>query len=111
MQQFSIRQVEQLSGIKAHTIRIWEKRYKLIVPGRSDGKQRTYSNDDLKAILRMVYLYRNGIKISKIAGMPEKEIISTINKAIEEGTTTQQVMPALMEACIDLDAEKIDDIF
>lgn len=111
MQQFSIRQVEQLSGIKAHTIRIWEKRYELIVPGRSDGKQRTYSNEDLKAILRIVYLYRKGLKISKIAGMPEKEIISTINKAIEEGTTTQQVMPALMEACIDLDAEKIDDIF
>ena len=74
MQQFSIRQLEHLSGIKAHTIRIWEKRYKIITPERSNGKHRMYSNEDLKSLLRIVYLYNKGLKISKIARLKEQII-------------------------------------
>ena len=80
MQQFSIKQLEQLSGIKAHTIRIWEKRYKIITPQRSDGQHRLYSNEDLKSILRIVYLYNKGLKISKIARLKEQELLQKIEQ-------------------------------
>jgi DNA-binding transcriptional MerR regulator len=111
MQHFSIRQVEQLSGIKAHTIRIWEKRYKLIVPERSDGKQRTYSNENLKSILRVVYLYKKGLKISKIARLQDDEIIHTIDQVFDAATNARHVMPILMAACIDLDEDRLEEIF
>lgn len=111
MDQFSIRQVEQLTGIKAHTLRIWEKRYRLIIPGRSEGKQRTYSNDDLKTILRVVYLYNSGYKISKIAELDEHDLNRKIEALSGQPVDIESVMPKLMEACIALDAEKMDEIF
>lgn len=111
MQQFSIKQVEQLSGIKAHTLRIWEKRYKLIIPARSDGNQRTYSNEDLRSILRVVHLYQKGQKISKIANLNEREIIKAVSASLYEETAGERLMPLLLEACINLDAERVEEIF
>ncbi|MES2646112.1 MAG: MerR family transcriptional regulator [Bacteroidota bacterium] len=107
MQEFNIKQLEQLTGIKAHTLRIWEKRYNLITPDRTGGKHRSYSNEDLKHILRVVYLYNKGIKISKIASLNEKEILHTMNTDLENGLRADEVLPGLMEACIDLDEKKI----
>jgi len=109
MQQFSIKQVEHLSGIKAHTLRIWEKRYHLIAPERNEGKQRKYSNEDLKTILRVVCLYNKGVKISKIASLKEKEIIERI-RATDITDNTPVIIPQLLEACIDLDTERFESI-
>lgn len=64
---FSIKDLENFSGIKAHTIRIWEKRYKILEPDRTDSNIRTYSEAELKKILNVAYLNRNGLKISRIA--------------------------------------------
>jgi DNA-binding transcriptional MerR regulator len=72
---YSIKDLEKLSGIKAHTLRIWEKRFGLFKPHRTDTNIRYYSNDDLKLILNISHLNNSGIKISKIAEM-SKEAIS-----------------------------------
>ena len=75
---FSIRDLENFSGIKAHTIRIWEKRYKILVPDRTDSNIRTYSESELKKILNVAYLNRNGLKISKIALLDEDELTQQV---------------------------------
>ena len=71
---FSIKDLENFSGIKAHTIRIWEKRYKVLEPDRTDSNIRTYNESELKKILNVAYLNRNGLKISKIAKLNEDEL-------------------------------------
>jgi DNA-binding transcriptional MerR regulator len=71
---FSIKDLENFSGIKAHTIRIWEKRYKILEPDRTDSNIRTYSETELKKILNVAYLNRNGLKISKIARLDDDEL-------------------------------------
>lgn len=71
---YSIKDLEVLSNIKSHTIRIWEKRYGILIPERTDTNIRHYTNDDLKKLLNISFLNRHGFKISKIAQMPEEEI-------------------------------------
>ncbi len=75
---FSIRDLENFSGIKAHTIRIWEKRYNILVPERTDSNIRTYNETELKKILNVAYLNRNGLKISKIARLSDDEIAQKV---------------------------------
>lgn len=74
MDYFSIRDVEQLTGIKAHTLRVWEQRYGIIRPHRKASKHRFYNNDDLKHILQVAELNRRGYKISKIARLSPEEL-------------------------------------
>ena len=74
-QDFTIKDLENISGIKAHTIRIWEKRYNLLVPKRTDTNIRFYSNENLLKLLNIVLLNKNNFKISKIAKMSEDELI------------------------------------
>jgi DNA-binding transcriptional MerR regulator len=74
LNKYSIKDLENFTGIKAHTIRIWEKRYKVLEPDRTDSNIRTYSENELKKILNIAYLNRNGLKISKIAGLSEDEL-------------------------------------
>ena len=71
---FSIKNLEHLSGIKAHTIRIWEKRYNLFEPERTETNIRLYNLDSLQKLLNVSLLYKNGFKISKIAKMEVLEI-------------------------------------
>ncbi|HEX7493708.1 MAG TPA: MerR family transcriptional regulator [Bacteroidales bacterium] len=75
---FSIKDLENFSGIKAHTIRIWEKRYKILEPDRTESNIRTYSETELKKILNVAYLNRNGLKISKIARLDEDELTQQV---------------------------------
>jgi len=71
---FSIRDLENFSGIKAHTIRIWEKRYRILEPDRTDSNIRSYNEAELKKILNVSFLNRHGLKISKIAQLDEDEL-------------------------------------
>ncbi len=75
---FAIRDLENFSGIKAHTIRIWEKRYKILEPDRTESNIRTYSEAELKKILNVAYLNRNGLKISKISRLNEDELTQQV---------------------------------
>jgi DNA-binding transcriptional MerR regulator len=74
-QDFTIRDLQNISGIKAHTIRIWEKRYNLLQPKRTDKNIRSYSHQNLTKLLNISLLNKNSFKISKIAEMSEEEII------------------------------------
>jgi MerR family transcriptional regulator, light-induced transcriptional regulator len=75
---FSIKDLENFSGIKAHTIRIWEKRYSILEPDRTDSNIRTYNEAELKKILNVSFLNRNGLKISKIARLNEDELTRVV---------------------------------
>ena len=74
-QDFTIKDLENISGIKAHTIRIWEKRYNLLEPKRTDTNIRYYSHENLQKILNVVLLSKNGFKISIIAKMSREEML------------------------------------
>ncbi len=80
-QDFTIRDLENISGIKAHTIRIWEKRYNLLQPKRTDTNIRYYTPQNLTKLLNIVLLNKNNIKISKIAAMSE-EMITTKSREL-----------------------------
>ena len=75
---FSIKDLENFSGIKAHTIRIWEKRYRILEPDRTDSNIRTYNESELKKILNVAYLNKNGYKISRIAKLNEDELTQKV---------------------------------
>ena len=80
--EFSIKDLENLSGVKAHTIRIWEKRYKLLEPKRTTTNIRKYDLNNLKKLLNVSFLYNDGYKISKIAHLNNEELLKLIqNKA------------------------------
>lgn len=86
---FTIKNLEHLSGIKAHTIRIWEKRYNLFEPERTDTNIRMYDLENLQKLLNVTLLYNNGYKISKIARQSPQEVAEnvhnlTINKSADD---------------------------
>ena len=86
---FTIKNLEHLSGIKAHTIRIWEKRYNLFEPQRTDTNIRMYDLENLQKLLNVTLLYNNGFKISKIAKLSTQEVNEnvhnlTINKTADD---------------------------
>src|SRR6188768_1208643 len=87
MSLYTIAQLSELSGIKAHTIRIWEKRYKLLEPERTDSNIRRYDDEQLRQLLNTVTLLENGVKISKIASYSQKQI----NELIEQQIAAQPV--------------------
>lgn len=84
--QFSIHDFENLSGIKAHTIRIWEKRYNLFDPTRHGNNERLYDLGDFKKLLNISFLNNNGWKISKIAKLTSGELQATV-KELATGDT------------------------
>ncbi len=79
---YSIKDLENFTEIKSHTIRIWEQRYNLLVPRRTETNIRYYSVVELKKILNIKLLYDNGVKISKIAQLKEAEILETAKNII-----------------------------
>lgn len=75
---YSIRELENHSGIKAHTIRMWEKRYGILSPRRSDSNIRHYTEEDLKRLTAISILNRHGLKISRIAGLSDNELLREV---------------------------------
>ncbi len=102
--------MEQLSGIKAHTIRMWEKRYKLISPNRTQTNIRYYTDDDLRFLLNVGLLNRNGIKISKIAKMTEEEISEKVAAISEVNPEHGTQLDALTISMIEMDQYKFNRI-
>ena len=82
-QQFSIKDLEHFTGVKAHTIRMWEQRYELLDPKRTSTNIRHYSGEDLKKLLNVRFLMENGFKISKIAEMKGADLISQVDRTQE----------------------------
>ena len=80
MKTYHINELEQLTGIKAHTIRIWEKRYNLVTPERTTTNRRNYDDDQVRKLLNVATLLSQGFKISKIAALSENEINTQLQK-------------------------------
>ena len=100
---FSIKDLENLSGIKAHTIRIWEKRYALLSPERTATNIRTYSLGSLQKLLNITLLYNNGFKISKIAKIPNTEIPSLVQEIVSKNSIRNHSINAFKLAMMNFD--------
>lgn len=107
---YSIKDLEHLSGIKAHTLRIWEQRYKLVTPKRTDTNIRYYDDQDLKLILNVSLLKENGFKISKIAEMSENDLKQRVIQITEQSSRFPDQIQALTLAMIDLDEDRFEKI-
>lgn len=108
---YNIKDLEVLSGIKAHTLRIWEQRYGILHPQRTDTNIRLYSNEDLKRILNVSTLNKSGIKISKIAQLKEAEINDAVKKLIVTADDKDGLIDGLIVAMVDLNEEMFNRIF
>ena len=102
---YSIKDLENLSGIKAHTLRIWEQRYNFIKPKRTATNIRYYNSDDLKLILNVALLRESGLKISKIAAMSEDSLHQTVLTHTNEELDYNSQIHSLTLAMIDLDEQ------
>lgn len=102
-QNFSIKDLESLSGIKAHTIRMWEKRYKVLEPKRTDTNIRTYGVSGLQKILNIAFLNENGYKISRISKMSDSEIGELVKKITTSKSNYSRAVKSLKVAMMNFD--------
>jgi len=100
---FSIKDLENLSGIKAHTIRIWEKRYTILEPIRTDTNIRTYDLSNLQKLLNVVLLNKYGYKISRIAEYSTDKIALLVREIISEKNSKNHALNAFKMAMINFD--------
>ena len=108
---YSIKDLENLTGIKAHTLRIWEKRYQILEPRRTETNIRYYNNDDLKKILNINLLNKGGFKISKIASLKDDEITTKANNLLEDKNASEsKEINALIQSIIKLETSEIERI-
>lgn len=100
---YSIKDLEVLSGIKAHTIRIWEKRYNLLHPDRTDTNIRYYSDEDLRKMLNISLLVKSGHKISKVARLEDKQIHEKVLDVAQTDSSEQEYVDRLMLYMLNFD--------
>ena len=100
---FNIKDLENLSGIKAHTIRIWEKRYNLLKPERTETNIRLYSIESLQKLLNVTYLNSNGYKISKIAELDNDEIPAKVREIASRNKVDHHAINAFKMAMLNFD--------
>ena len=110
MAHYSIKDLEKLTGIKAHTLRIWEKRYNLLEPKRTTTNIRFYDDEDLKRILNVALLNRNGFKISRIAELGEEELFDKISDLSKHHPDTENQIDNLVLSMIELDEKKFSKV-
>ena len=108
---FSIKDLENLSGIKAHTIRIWERRYNLLEPMRSDTNIRSYDNQSLQKLLNVNLLIENGYKISKIAEIPDNELYALTRELLLKKESPKHTLDTLKLATLNFDRILFDQVY
>lgn len=108
---YSIRDLEHLTGIKAHTIRIWEQRYRLVVPRRTDTNIRYYTDEELRLLFNIALLNRHGYKISKLADMPHEKIVGLASEIAENSSSQNAQIDALTLSMIDMDEPGFERVF
>ncbi|HMI06614.1 MAG TPA: MerR family transcriptional regulator, partial [Flavobacterium sp.] len=100
---FSIKDLENLSGIKAHTIRIWEKRYNVLQPMRTETNIRLYDLASLQKLLNITLLHSHGYKISKISQFPPEKIPQLVREILSERNTKNHAINAFKIAMLNFD--------
>jgi DNA-binding transcriptional MerR regulator len=111
---YSIKDLERLTGVKAHTIRIWEQRYSLLVPDRTDTNIRLYNDHELMVLLNISLLIKHGGKISHIAKLKNEEIIERIQEMVQQPRSTNEFFDAqtdnLIKAMLELDELRFEKV-
>ncbi len=107
---FSIKEIEALTGIKAHTLRIWEQRYTMVSPRRTETNIRFYDEKDLKKLLNVSLLNRNGYKISEIAEMDTEALLAHVLKVSEEKTDYENQLQSLTLTMLELNVVAFEKI-
>lgn len=110
MHSYTIKDLENLSGIKAHTIRIWEQRYSFLKPHRTDTNIRFYSNEELKKLLNVALLNKFGFKISHIDKMNPDEINDKILSLNQQEALQDRIVNTLIQNMVDLDLEAFEQV-
>ena len=106
---FTIKDLENISKIKAHTIRIWEKRFNLLAPKRTNTNIRFYSHENLQKFLNVVLLYNNNFKISKIAKMRDEQIIEQSRKLAFQNARNDQAINSFKLSMFQFDKVLFND--
>lgn len=102
-QLFSIRDLENLTGIKAHTIRTWEKRYNILTPSRDQNNVRSYSGTNLRELMNIKLLNNHGYKISKIAQLPDGQIPRLVAEITNDKSIKSHSLNAFLLSMMDFD--------
>jgi DNA-binding transcriptional MerR regulator len=105
---YSIKDLERLTGIKAHTIRIWEKRYQIVEPERTDSNIRTYCDNNLKKLLNISILNRSGIKISTLCKLSDDQIREKVLMSLKPETDFSSQIESMVVAMIELNEERFE---
>ena len=110
MDRYTLADLEKLTGIMAGTIRIWERRYRIIKPHRTDTNRKWYDDDDLKRIINIAILNRSGLKISKIASLTGPEIDGIVASLTRESPDTETQIDSMIVAMTEFNENAINDI-
>lgn len=110
MAQYSIKDLERITGVKAHTIRIWEKRYGIVEPRRTDSNIRYYCDTDVKKLMNVSLLIRHGYKISKLAELDQTELSKKILEVTMVANGHDCQIDNLAVAMIEMDEAKFEKI-
>ncbi len=108
MAKYAIKDLEHYTGIKAHTIRIWEKRYGIVQPERTETNIRSYSDEDLKKLLNIAMLNRHGHKISELVNLPDKKLCSLVLEMSAQKKSSDLYIDNLMLSMVDFDEQKFE---
>ena len=108
---YSIADLEKLSGIKAHTLRIWEKRYNIVEPNRTDTNIRFYNDDQLRKILNVSFLINQGFKISKIAKLDTTNLALKVKESSSFSTSHESYINDLIVSSLTFDSELFNKSF
>jgi DNA-binding transcriptional MerR regulator len=108
MNDFTIKDLENLSGIKAHTIRIWEQRYNFLKPQRTDTNIRYYSNEELKKLLNIALLTKYGFKLCHIDRMEPDEICSKVLSLKDDLAIQERIVNDLVRLMIEMETDEFE---
>ncbi len=109
MNEFTIRDLENLSGIKAHTLRIWEQRYSLFKPRRTSTNIRTYSSEDLRMLLNVALLNKAGFRISQIVRMQKEELYEKVLSLTGFEAYQEKLLNDMVLCMVELDAAGFEE--
>jgi DNA-binding transcriptional MerR regulator len=110
MEQYSIRDLEKLSGIKAHTIRVWERRYGILEQHRTETNRRRYGDSELRRLINLTILHRNGFKISVVCKLPEQEIEEKVAFLSKDTNQADTQIDSLLTSLIDKNEKAVNEL-
>ena len=110
MRHYTLYELEKLTGILAATIRVWERRYNIIIPKRTDTNRRWYDDDDLRRLINISVMYHSGIKISKIARYSETELEEKVEFLTKDSVSSDTQISSLIVAMLSFNGNAVNEI-